>query len=50
MSDYEYWTHFAASWGTLYFAAIFFIAMVWVLLPSRKRVYEEAARIPLKDD
>jgi cbb3-type cytochrome oxidase subunit 3 len=50
MSDYEYWRHFAAGWGFVYCAAIFFIAIVYALLPSRKRVYDEAAHIPLKDD
>ena len=50
MSDYESWRQFAAGWGFAYFAAIFFIAMVYALLPSRKRAYDEAARIPLKDD
>jgi cytochrome c oxidase cbb3-type subunit 4 len=50
MSDYESWRQFAASWGSLYFAAMFAIALAYALWPSRKREFEEAARIPLKDD
>ena len=50
MSDYESWTHFAASWGMAYFSAIFIVAMIFALMPSRKRLYDEAARIPLQDD
>ena len=50
MSDYEFWRGIAASWGSLYFGAIFIFACVFALLPSRKRIYDEAAQIPLKDD
>ena len=50
MSDYEYWQHFAASWGTFYFAAIFFAVLVYALRPSKQRAFDEAALIPLKDD
>jgi cytochrome c oxidase cbb3-type subunit 4 len=50
MSDYESWRAFVAGWGTLYCAAIFFVAVGYALWPSRKRFYDEAALIPLKDD
>ena len=50
MSDYEFWRGVAASWGSLYFGVIFFAAVGFVLWPSRKRFYDEAAQIPLKDD
>ncbi len=50
MSDYEFWRGVAASWGLLYFGAIFIFAVGFVLWPSRKRFYDEAAQIPLKDD
>ena len=50
MSDYESWTRFAASWGMAYFAAIFVVAVIFAMLPSRKRAYDEAAQIPLRDD
>jgi cbb3-type cytochrome oxidase subunit 3 len=50
MSDYESWQAFAAAWGSLYCFLIFFAGCVYALLPSRKRAYDEAALIPLKDD
>jgi cbb3-type cytochrome oxidase subunit 3 len=50
MSDFESWRAFVAGWGSLYCAAIFIVGIVFALLPSRKGLYEEAARIPLKDD
>ncbi len=50
MSDYEYWRHFAATWGMFYFLAIFLGVLVYALLPSRKKAFDEAALIPLKDD
>ena len=50
MSDYESWRTFAASFGTIYFAAMFAIALAYAFWPSRKRAFDEAANIPLKDD
>ena len=50
MSNYDWWRNFAASWGTLYSAAIFFAALAYTLWPSNKAGYDEAAQIPLKDD
>jgi cbb3-type cytochrome oxidase subunit 3 len=50
MSDYESWRAFVAGWGSLYCAAIFIIGVAVAMAPSRKRFYEEAALIPLKDD
>ena len=41
---------FAQSWGLLYFAAVFFGIVVWVMWPSRKRKLEDAADIPLRED
>ena len=50
MSSYQYWREFAASWGSLYFAAIFFAALVYALWPSKGKVFDEAAHIPLIED
>jgi cytochrome c oxidase cbb3-type subunit 4 len=41
---------FAQQWGLVYFAVIFAIVLVYALWPSRKRQFEEAARIPLQED
>lgn len=50
MSTYEILREFVASWGSIYFALIFFIAVVYALLPSKREAFDEAARIPLRED
>jgi cytochrome c oxidase cbb3-type subunit IV len=50
MSDYEKWQSFVASWGSLYCALIFFIAVGFALWPSRKGIYDKAALVPLEED
>ena len=50
MSSYHYWREFAATWGSLYFAAFFFVALVYALWPSKQKSFEEAANIPLIED
>ena len=41
---------FAQTWGLAYFVAIFAVALLYALWPSRKRQFEDAARIPLQED
>ena len=50
MDSYAYWREFAASWGSLYFAAIFFVALAYAMWPSKSKSFEEAANIPLIED
>jgi cytochrome c oxidase cbb3-type subunit IV len=50
MSTYEAWQNFAAGWGFAYFAALFAIACAYALWPSKREQFEEAARLPLKED
>jgi cytochrome c oxidase cbb3-type subunit IV len=50
MSTYESLREFAASWGAAYFGLIFFIALVYALLPSKRDAFDDAARIPLRED
>lgn len=47
---YEMLAKFAQTWGTLYFLAIFLVVLVYALWPSRKREFDEAARMPLQED
>jgi len=42
--------HFAQSWGLIYFFAVFVIVVLMVMRPSRKKRYEQAARLPLSED
>ncbi len=41
---------FAQTWGLAYFVAIFAIVLLYALWPSRKQQFDEAARIPLRED
>jgi len=50
MSSYHYWREIAASWGTVYFAGIFFAALAYALWPSKRKGFEDAAHIPLIED
>lgn len=50
MSTYHFLREFAATWGSLYFAAIFIIAVAYALWPSKGKTFDEAANIPLIED
>lgn len=50
MSTYETLSKFVASWGFIYFAVIFVIALAYALAPRNKKKFDEAARIPLEED
>jgi cytochrome c oxidase cbb3-type subunit 4 len=41
---------FAQTWGLVYFVAIFVVVLVYALNPCRQRQFDEAARLPLKED
>jgi len=41
---------FAQTWGLVYFVAVFLGVVVYALWPSRKKQFEQAARIPLQED
>ena len=41
---------FAQTWGLAYFVVIFLVALAYALWPSRKAQFEEAARMPLRED
>jgi cytochrome c oxidase cbb3-type subunit 4 len=50
MSTYDILQDFVGSWGLAYFGVIFFIVVVYALLPSKRAAFDEAARIPLRED
>jgi cytochrome c oxidase cbb3-type subunit 4 len=50
MVHYETLRHFAAVWGSLYFAALFVAAVGYALWPSNRKHFDEAALIPSKED
>ncbi|PNG27713.1 cbb3-type cytochrome c oxidase subunit 3 [Methylocella silvestris] len=50
MSTYEILRQFAATWGLAYFSVIFIVVVVYALWPSKGAAFDEAARIPLRED
>jgi len=49
-STYEFFSHFAQTWGLVYFMAIFLVVLAYALWPSRQKQFDETARIPLRED
>ncbi|MEJ2376124.1 MAG: cbb3-type cytochrome c oxidase subunit 3 [Pseudolabrys sp.] len=49
---YKAVAEFAQRWGLIYFFAIFAVVLIYALWPSRRkqRQFDDAARIPLKED
>jgi cytochrome c oxidase cbb3-type subunit IV len=41
---------FAQTWGLVYFVSIFVVVLIYALWPTRQRQFDEAARIPLRED
>jgi len=50
ISTYESWRAFAASWGLVFFGAIFLGVVAYAFWPSRKKAFEDAAEMPLRED
>ncbi len=50
METYNAVAHFAQSWGLLYFFIVFCAVVIFVMWPSRKKQYEDVARMPLRED
>lgn len=47
---YKAVAEFAQTWGLIYFVAVFAVVAIYALWPSRKQRFDEAARIPLRED
>jgi len=50
METYLALAKFAQTWGLLYFVTVFVLMLAYVLRPSGKAKYEEASKIPLRED
>jgi cytochrome c oxidase cbb3-type subunit 4 len=48
--DYQAVSGFAKSWGLVYLVVMFAIAIGWALWPRNRAKFDEAARIPFKED
>ena len=42
--------HFAQTWGLAYFVGVFLLVLLYALWPSRQSEFDEAARMPLRED
>jgi cytochrome c oxidase cbb3-type subunit IV len=47
---YKLLANFAQTWGLLYFVTVFSIVVAWALWPSNKQRFDDAARMPLRED
>ena len=43
-------SRFAQTWGLIYLLAMFVVVLVYAMRPGAKKKFEDAARIPLKED
>ena len=49
-NTYRMIAEFAQTWGLVYFVGIFIAVLVYALWPSRKQQFDDAARMPLRED
>ena len=49
-ATYKFLAEFAQTWGLLYFVTVFVAVLVYALWPSRQDQFDEAARMPLRED
>ena len=47
---YRALAEFAQTWGLAYFVMLFLIVLAYALWPSRQAQFDEAARMPLRED
>jgi len=47
---YRVFAEFAQTWGLAYFVAVFGGVLLYALWPSRQVQFDEAARMPLRED
>ncbi len=48
--DYNELRHLADSWGLVYLMVVFIAVVVFTFRPWARKSYDEAAKIPLKED
>ena len=48
--SYRAFAEFAQTWGLAYFVGVFLVVLAYALWPSRQHQFDEAARIPLRED
>ena len=48
--SYAELAEFARSWGLVYLVVLFAIVVFWALWPRNRKKFDDAARIPLRED
>ncbi|NQV45145.1 MAG: cbb3-type cytochrome c oxidase subunit 3 [Rhodospirillales bacterium] len=48
--DFTSLSHFAQTWGLVYLVVMFVVVLVYALRPGAKSQFDDAARIPFKED
>jgi cytochrome c oxidase cbb3-type subunit 4 len=49
-ATYRALAEFAQTWGLAYFVGAFLIVLAYALWPSRQQQFDDAARIPLREE
>lgn len=47
---YDRLAEFAQTWGLVYFVILFVIVLVYALWPTNKKRFDDASKIPLRED
>ena len=50
IETYKLLANFAQTWGLVYFVTVFVAAVAYALWPSNKTRFDDAARMPLRED
>jgi cytochrome c oxidase cbb3-type subunit IV len=50
IETYKLFANFAQTWGLVYFVTVFALAVAYALWPSNKTRFDDAARMPLRED
>jgi len=50
IETYKLLANFAQTWGLVYFVTVFALAVAYALWPSNKTRFDDAARMPLRED
>lgn len=50
IETYKLLANFAQTWGLIYFVAVFATVVAYAFWPSNKVGFEDAARMPLRED
>ena len=48
--DYQAVSGFAQTWGLVYLVILFVAAVGWALWPRNRKRFDDASRIPFKED